>query len=55
MVVLILEEPKREMIYYNRVKKLGEIYNFDVEYVTKEILNIKNGKCPYVDCKCHKK
>lgn len=55
MVVLILEEPKREMIYYNRVKKLGEIYNFDVEYVTKEILNIKNGKCPYVDCKCNKK
>jgi len=55
MVVLILEDPKNEMVYYQRVKKLGEIHNFDVEYVTPAILNIKNGKCPYVDCKCHKK
>jgi len=54
MVVLILENPKAEMVYYKRVKALGNTYNFDVEYVTPEILNIKNGKCPYVDCKCHK-
>lgn len=53
-VVLILENPNKEMVYYNRVKALGEIYNFDTEYVTPAILNIKDGKCPYVDCKCNK-
>lgn len=55
MVILIIEEPKKEMVYYSRVKKLGKIHNFDVEYVTTEILNIKNRKCVYVDCKCHGK
>ena len=54
MVVLILENPEKEMVYFNRVKKLGKIHNFDAEYVTAQILNIKDGKCPYVDCKCHK-
>lgn len=33
-VVLILENPAREMVYYYRVKRLAEIYNFDVEYMT---------------------
>ena len=55
MVVLILEDPQKKMVYYNRVKKLGTIHGFDVDYITPEILNIKDGKCPYVDCKCHKK
>ena len=55
MVVLILEEPEREMVYYNRVKKISCIHNFDVEYVTPEILNIKDGKCSYKDCKCNRK
>jgi len=54
MVVLILENPKKEMIYFKRVQELGKIYNFDVEYITPEILNIRNGKCPYADCKCNK-
>ena len=54
MVVLILEDPKTEMVYFNRVKKLGQIYGFDVEYVTPEILHIKDGRCPYLDCKCNK-
>lgn len=54
-VVLILENTQKEMIYFNRVKDLGNIYNFDVEYVTPEILNInKDGTCPYLDCKCHR-
>ena len=53
-VVLILEHPKKEMKYYERVKRLSEIYDFDVEYITPEILNIQNGLCPYEDCKCHK-
>ena len=56
MVVLILEDPKNEMVYYYRVKKLGKIHGFDVEYVTPEILHLdKDGKCPYPDCKCHRK
>ena len=56
MVVLILEDPKKEMVYFNRVKELGKIHNFDVEYITNDILKLdKNGKCPYADCKCHKK
>ena len=42
------------MVYYKRVKRLGEVHNFDVEYVTPEILNLKDGKCPYADCKCHR-
>ena len=40
MVVLILEEPEKEMVYFNRVKKLGKIHGFDVEYVTNDILNL---------------
>ena len=37
-VVLILENPKRQMCYYYRVKKLAKKYKFDVEYITPEIL-----------------
>ena len=56
LVVLILEEPEKEKVYYHRVKKLGKIHGFDVEYVTMDILNLdENGKCPYFDCKCHRK
>lgn len=55
-VVLILEEPEKEMVYYQRVKNLGKIHKFDVEYVTPDILNLdENGKCNFPDCKCHKK
>ena len=54
-VVLILENPTKEMVYFNRVKDLGELYNFDVEFVTTEILCLKaDGTCPYPSCKCHK-
>ncbi len=53
-VVLILEDSKKEFVYYDRVKKLSEIHNFDVEFITPEILNLKGGKCPYPDCKCYK-
>ena len=55
MVVLILEDPKTQMVYFNRVKKLAVYHNLDVEYVIPSILNIKNGMCPYKDCKCHRK
>lgn len=55
MVVLILENPQKQIVYFNRVKALSKKYNFDVEYITPAILKIKNGTCPYIDCKCHKK
>ena len=53
-VVLILEEPCSQMVYYNRVKRLASLYNFDVEYVTPSILHLQNGQCPYRDCKCNR-
>ena len=56
MVILILENPQKELIYFNRVKKLANAYNFEVQYVTKSILNLdKKGKCSNPKCKCHKK
>lgn len=42
------------MVYYNRVKKVAEFHNLDVEYITPSILNLKDGKCDNPDCKCHK-
>lgn len=36
-VVLILENPKSQMIYFNRVKSLAKKHNFDVEYITPDI------------------
>ena len=43
------------MIYYERIKKIGEVYNFEVEYITDDILNLnENGRCLYIDCKCNK-
>ncbi len=37
-VVLILENPQKQMIYYDRVKRLSNVYDFDVEYTTTTIL-----------------
>ena len=56
-VVLILDGNnwRQQMVYFNRIKKIGECYNFDVEYVTDEIIKLDDtGKCIYLDCKCHK-
>lgn len=53
-VVLILENPKQEMVYFERVKNLSKIYNFDAEYITSENLCLKNNKCPYPECKCNR-
>ncbi len=53
-VVLILENPKKQMMYFERVKNLSKIHNFEVEYVTDDILKLKKNKCPYIDCKCNK-
>lgn len=56
MVVLILDEPDTQMVYFKRVKKIAKKYNFDVEYVTNDILNLdKNGECQNPECKCHKR
>lgn len=55
MVVLILDNPEKQMVYYYRVKKLTKKYKFDVEYVTDDILHLdKDGKCQNPKCKCHK-
>ena len=55
MVILILENPQKQMIYFNRVKQLANAYNFEVQYVTKDILNLDpQGKCSNPKCKCHK-
>lgn len=55
MVVLILNNPNRQIIYYNRVKRIADIHGIDVEYVTDDILHIKNdGTCNYKPCKCHR-
>ena len=53
-VVLILEKPKKQMVYFKRVEALSRIYDFDVEYVTLDILNLKNSKCAYLECKCNR-
>ncbi|MBR1942300.1 hypothetical protein IJ843_01035 [bacterium] len=34
-VVLIIEKPEKQMVYFERVKALSVIHDFDVEYVTK--------------------
>ena len=54
-VVLILENPYKEMVYFKRIENLAKIYDFDVEYVTNDILQLENGKCRNIKCKCHKK
>lgn len=36
-VVLIIENPQKEMCYYERVKNLGQIHDFDTEYITPSI------------------
>lgn len=56
MVVLILEHPETQMVYFKRVQALSKIHDFDVEYVTPDILKIDEyGCCQYKECKCHKK
>ena len=54
LVVLIIENDS-QFVYFERVKQLAKIYNFEVEYVTPKILNLKNDKCKFIDCKCNKK
>ena len=54
-VVLILDEPNTQMIYYKRIQKIGKKYDIDTEYVTNDILDVdKNNKCNYPKCKCYK-
>ena len=55
-VILILDEPYKQMIYFKRVQKIGEEYKIDTEYVTNDILKLnKEQKCGYSKCKCHNK
>lgn len=55
MLVLILDNPEKQRVYYNRAKRIAKKYKFDVEYVTNDILKLdKDGKCQNPKCKCHK-
>ncbi len=55
MVVLILDEPKTQMVYYKRVQRLGKKYKFDTKYVTDDILHLNDSRhCFNPKCKCHK-
>ena len=54
-VVLILDEPCKQMVYFERIQRIGKKYKIDTEYVTNEILNVdENYKCKNPKCKCHK-
>ena len=53
MVVLILEN-KKQMVYFKRIKQVAQKYDFDVEYVTNKLIEVKHGKCNNPECKCHK-
>ena len=54
-VVLILDNPKTQMVYYKRAQRLGKKYKFDTEYVTDDILKLDESKqCFNPKCKCHK-
>ena len=54
-VVLILDEPCKQMVYFERIQRIGKKYKIDIEYVTNEILNVdENYKCKNPKCKCHK-
>lgn len=53
-VVLIIENPQKDFIYYNRVKALSKIHDFDIEYVTPTILDLNcKNRCKYKDCRCN--
>jgi len=55
MVVLILDDPITQMVYFKRIKKIAKKYKFDVEYVTNDILILdQNGKCNNLNCKCRR-
>ena len=55
-IVLILDNPKTQMVYFKRVKRIAKKYNFEVEYVTDKILALnEENKCSNVECKCHRK
>lgn len=55
MVVLILDEPQSQMVYFKRVQRVGKKYKFDTEYITNDILHLDiNGQCSNPRCKCHK-
>lgn len=57
-VVLILDSKykKQQMVYFERIKNIGLVYNIEVEYISDEVLNLdKHKHCQYKDCKCNRK
>ena len=54
-VVLILDNPKAQMVYFRRIQRLGKKYDIETEYVTDDILKLNNTqKCFNTECKCHR-
>ncbi len=54
MVVLIVENEKKDQCYINRIKPLSELYNFDLEIITPSDISDSSGKCKNKKCKCNK-
>lgn len=57
-VIQILDEKhkQRQRVYFERIRFLGQKYNFAVEFISDEILNLnKQNQCGNKNCKCRKK
>ena len=56
MLILDGKKVKEQLVYYYRVKKIGDNYGIVVEYITDDILNLdENHICKFQDCKCNLK
>lgn len=56
-IVLILDGKykQEQMVYVERIKRIGEAYGIDVDYISDEVLELDNRKhCQFIDCKCNK-
>lgn len=57
-IVLILDNKykQQQMVYVERIKKIGQAYRIEVEYISDEVLNLdKKRHCQYKNCKCNRK
>ena len=55
-IVLIVEKPKKELKYLEKVKDTALLHGVEIEIVTPKILKTnKHGKCIYKTCRCNRK
>ena len=55
-IVLIVEKPKKELKYLEKVKDTALLHNVEIEIVTPKILKTnKHGKCIYKTCRGNRK